>query len=65
MTDKEYRQQVNVLLTLLEYDLNTANSVCCPDDSSAMAFSLGVYEECLSQARQHILWFRERTENDE
>lgn len=68
MTDKEYRQQVDVLLTLLDYDLNTANAVCCPDDCSAMAelsFSLGVYEECLSQARQHIRWFRERTDKDE
>lgn len=68
MTDNEYRKEVDILLTLLDFDLNTINSTCCPDDCSPMAelsFSLGVYEECLSQARQHIRWFRERMDKDE
>lgn len=68
MTDKEYRKEVDVLLTLLDYDLNTINSTNCPDGCTPlaeMAFTLGVYEECISQAGRHIRQFMERTKEDE
>ena len=64
---EELQRRVNVLLQLLHLDLDTANSTVYTDytgdekDTHAeIAFTLGVYEECLSQARKHIAQFEDK-----
>lgn len=69
-TDESYKtlkNRVDTLVTLLDYDLNTANANGFADYTGderrdligEMSYTLGVYEECLSQARKHIEMFKE------
>ena len=63
MTVEELKKEVDVLITLLNFDLNTSNAFWDGDNLdtiSNLAHQLGVYEECVSQATHHIEQFEKK-----
>ena len=70
-TDESYKtlkNKIDTFVTILDYDLNTANATGFTDYTGderrdligELAYTLGVYEECLSQARKHLDMFKEK-----
>lgn len=62
---KVLKEKVDTLIEHLHYDLDTANATAYEDYIGEeqrtlvgeISFTLGVYEECLSQARRHLRQF--------
>lgn len=64
MTYEQYRQEVDALLAILEYDLKEPIEDCGienMDTLSKVSYRLGTYENCVSQAKRHIGIFLKKT----